>query len=313
VSLHHRWHQRAGFCNYGREQTAPRAGAAIVVATTRCTVVSLVYAGQLRNQHDRKTLFDHPSIGESFTMDRRIFEHDLIATALPYWETEAAIVRRFFRSKPSREDHIFWLKAQLWKELHPVDGYFTGLQRELTQLAANFPEIDKTIGRHQYHALLEQLTQEFNHYVLMADVLELLLGHPISAGDTFQLPQEKKLGDMRRAYANSGSVVDKAAVLVTEGGGARMFREGRKLKGGRLERMIAGAMEVVYQDEKNHYKEAAGAAARAIGSRRDLARMKKAICEVSLQRVYMRNEMFKQPLADGEIERSLSARRRNGH
>ena len=246
-------------------------------------------------------------------MDRRIFEHDLIATALPYWETEAAIVRRFFRSKPSREDHIFWLKAQLWKELHPVDGYFTGLQRELTQLAANFPEIDKTIGRHQYHALLEQLTQEFNHYVLMADVLELLLGHPISAGDTFQLPQEKKLGDMRRAYANSGSVVDKAAVLVTEGGGARMFREGRKLKGGRLERMIAGAMEVVYQDEKNHYKEPAGAPARAIGSRRDLARMKKAICEVSLQRVYMRNEMFKQPLADGEIERSLSARRRNGH
>ena len=39
-------------------------------------------------------------------------EHDLIATALPYWETEATIVRRFFQSKPTREDHIFWLKAQ---------------------------------------------------------------------------------------------------------------------------------------------------------------------------------------------------------
>ena len=33
-----------------------------------------------------------------------------------------------------------------------------------------------------------------------------------------------------------------------------MFREGRKLKGGRLERMIAKAMEVIYQDEKNHYR-----------------------------------------------------------
>ncbi len=177
------------------------------------------------------------------SLDMKNVEHELIATALPYWETEAAIVRRFFRSKPTREDHIFWLKAQLWKELHPVDGYFTGLQKELNNLVANFPKIDKTIGRHQYHALLEQLTQEFNHYVLMADVLEYLLGHPVSADDTFQLPQEKKLGDIRRAYANSGSAVDKAAVLVTEGGGARMFREGRKLRGGRLEGMIAGAME----------------------------------------------------------------------
>ena len=56
----------------------------------------------------------------------------------------------------------------------------------------------------------------------MADVLEYLLGHPVFAEDTFQLPQEKKLGDIRRRYANSGSAVDKAAVLVTEGGGARM-------------------------------------------------------------------------------------------
>jgi hypothetical protein len=146
--------------------------------------------------------------------------------------------------------------------------------------------------------------------VLMADVLEYLLGHPVSAEDTLQLPQEKKLGDIRRKYANSGSAVEKAAVLVTEGGGARMFREGRKLKGGRLERMIAAAMEVVYQDEKNHYKEAAREAARAVGSNPDLMRMKKAICEVSLQRVYMRNEMFKEPLTSGAVKSCLVSHRR---
>jgi hypothetical protein len=235
-------------------------------------------------------------------------ERELIATALPYWETEAAIVRRFFARKPSREDHIFWLKAQLWKELHPVDGYFTGLQKELTDLAARFPEIDKTIDRRKYHALLEQLTQEFNHYVLMADVLEYLLGHPISADDTFQLPQEKRLGDVRRAYSRSGSPVERAAVLVTEGGGARMFREGRKLQGGRLEKMIAAAMNVIYRDEKNHYKEAASEAARTVRGKADLAAMKRAIQAVSLQRVYMRNEMFKQPLSEEEIANRLNLR-----
>jgi hypothetical protein len=234
-------------------------------------------------------------------------EQELIRTALPYWEVEAMIVRRFFKSKPKREDHIFWLKAQLWKELHPVDGYFTGLQKELNNLVASFPQIDKTVDRHQYHSLLEQLTQEFNHYVLMADVLEYLLGHPVSAEDTFQLPQEKRLGDIRRNHANSGSPVDKAAVLVTEGGGARMFREGRKLKGGRLERMMARAMDVIYRDEKNHYKEAAREAARAVRNKQDLARMKRAVHEVSLQRVYMRNEMFKEPLTSHEIKSYLES------
>jgi hypothetical protein len=211
-------------------------------------------------------------------------EADLIRTALPFWEAEAQITRRFFNGKPSREDHIFWLKAQLWKELHPVDGYFTGIQKELSQLVALFPKI---------------------HYVLMADALEYLLGHPVSAEDTFQLPQEKKLAELRREYANSGSAVDKAAVLVTEGGGARMFREGRKLNGGRLERMIAKAMEVIYQDEKHHYKEAAREAAQAVVSRQDLPRMKKAIREISRQRVYMRNEMFREPLTGHEIKNCL--------
>ena len=237
-------------------------------------------------------------------MNREI-ERELIRTALPYWETEAHITRRFFNGKPSREDHIFWLKAQLWKELHPVDGYFTGIQKELSQLVALFPRIDKDIDRHRYHYLLQQMTQEFNHYVLMADALQYLLGHPISAEDTFQLPQEKKLAELRRGYANSGSAVDKAAVLVTEGGGARMFREGRKLDGGPLERMIAKAMEVIYQDEKNHYKEAAREAARAVKNRPDLLRMKKAIREISQQRVHMRNEMFRQPLTTEKIKNRL--------
>ena len=232
-------------------------------------------------------------------------EAELIRTALPFWEAEAQITRRFFNGKPSREDHIFWLKAQLWKELHPVDGYFTGIQKELSQLVALFPKIDKDIDRHRYHHLLEQMTQEFNHYVLMADALEYLLGHPISAEDTFQLPQEKKLAKLRREYANSGSAVDKAAVLVTEGGGARMFREGRKLKGGSFERLIAKAMEVIYQDEKNHYKEAAGEAAEAVNSPQDLQRMKRAIREISRQRVYMRNEMFREPLTGHEIKNCL--------
>lgn len=231
-------------------------------------------------------------------------EQYLMDVAYPYWETEAEIARRFFRGKPTREQHIYWLKAQLWKELHPVDGYFSGLHRELANLVELFPEVDRTIDRHYYHGLMEQLVQEFNHYVLLADIMEHLLGRKIAAEDTNQLREEKALGDLRRSYA-AGSAIEKAAVLVTEGGGARLFREGRKLKGSPLERRIAAAMDVVYQDEKNHCRAAAREAASAVRHQRDLKAMKRAIQRVSLQRVRMRNEMFLFPLSDGDVKACL--------
>jgi hypothetical protein len=71
--------------------------------------------------------------------------------------------------------------------------------------------------------------------------------------------------------------------------------------------MIASAMEVVYQDEKNHYKDAATAAAGSVQNKQNLARMKKAVHEVSLQRVYMRNEMFKASLTSNEIKSCLAS------
>ena len=236
-------------------------------------------------------------------------EQYLIDVAYPYWETEARIARRFFHSRPTREQHIHWLKAQLWKELNPVDGYFSGLHRELSNLVEMFPEVDRTVDRHHYHGLMEQLVQEFNHYVLLADIMESLLGRKIGADDTNQLPEEKALGDLRRSYA-SGSAVEKAAVLVTEGGGARLFREGRKLRGSALERRIAAAMDVVYQDEKNHCRTAAREAAAAVRNQRDLKAMKRAIQRVSLQRVRMRNEMFQMPLSKDDIESCLEKHHR---
>ena len=46
------------------------------------------------------------------------YEQELIYTAWPYWECEAEIAKRFY-AKASDEDHIFYLRAQLWKELKP--------------------------------------------------------------------------------------------------------------------------------------------------------------------------------------------------
>ena len=231
---------------------------------------------------------------------------ELIDAAHPYWEAEAEIARRFFATTDA-DGHIFYLRAQLWKELNPVDGYFNGLHRELVNAADMFPRVGIDIDRHDYHTLLEQLVSEFNHYVLLADILEHLLGRPITSDDTIQLPEEKKLGDLRRDYVENGDALDRAAVGFTEGGGAALFRVGAGIGGNEVNDMTARAMQVIYDDEKDHYMMQAREAAKQIKRPDDLARMKKAVIAVSLQRVHMRNEMFGAPMTIAEIEAFIAA------
>jgi len=241
--------------------------------------------------------------------DRNVINQDLIDTAYPYWEAEAEIAKRFF-ARAKKEDHIYYLRAQLWKELHPVDGYFNGLHKELARLVEDFPKVEKEITRHHFHFRMTQLAQEFNHYVVLADILEFLLGRRIGPKDTVQLPEEKKLGDLRRRYVASGSAIDRAAVGLTEGGGARLFREGAKLKGAKLENMTARAMKVIYDDEKSHYNEMAREAAQLIANEHDLSRMKDAVRAIGWQRVKMRNEMFRYPMTEAQLEAFVAANRR---
>ena len=233
-------------------------------------------------------------------------EKTLADAAWPYWEAEGEIAKRFF-AKATDEDHIFYLRAQLWKELNPVDGYFNGLHRELSNLVDMYPQVDKSIDRHDFHFLLTQLTEEFNHYVVLADIFEHLMGRPISPEDTVQLSEEKALGDLRRGYVEKDDPLLKAAVGFTEGGGARLFREGAKLSGSTVNEMTAKAMQVIYDDEEDHYQVQATEAVKHIESDADLQTMVDAIVAISAQRVRMRAEMFRGSMTAAEIDAYIDA------
>ena len=233
-------------------------------------------------------------------------EKTLADAAWPYWEAEGEIAKRFF-AKATDEDHIFYLRAQLWKELNPVDGYFNGLHRELSNLVDMYQQVDKSSDRHDFHFLLTQLTEEFNHYVVLADIFEHLMGRPISPEDTVQLSEEKALGDLRRGYVEKDDPLLKAAVGFTEGGGARLFREGAKLSGSTVNEMTAKAMQVIYDDEEDHYQVQATEAVKHIESDADLQTMVDAIVAISAQRVRMRAEMFRGAMTAAEIDAYIDA------
>lgn len=236
---------------------------------------------------------------------------NLIDTATPYWEAEAEIARRFYRNaKPA--DHAFYLRAQLWKELNPVDGFFNGLHRELTKAVGDFPKVGKTIDRHDYLFLLEQLVSEYSHFVLLADILEHVQKRKLTKRDLKQLPEEKKLGNIRRRHVTQGGAIGRAAVGITEGGGTALFRVGAKLKGNKINQMTANAMKVIWTDEKDHYIEQAKIAAKLIRTKKDMAAMQQAMIDVSRQRVWMRNEMFREPMTVAELEAFIARRQKRG-
>ena len=133
------------------------------------------------------------------------------------------------------------------------------------------------------------------------------MGRKICADDTIQLPEEIKLGNLRREYVNNGDDLTRAAVGFTEGGGARLFREGAKLSGNRLNKMTAKAMQVIYDDEKDHFVEQAKVCVKLIKSRADLDRMVETIEAISSQRVAMRAEMFPRAMTNSEIKAFISA------
>ena len=151
------------------------------------------------------------------------------------------------------------------------------------------------------------MTEEFEHYVVLAEVLEFVLGRKLTQDDPRQLPEDATLNEMRRRYVESGDPCLVAAMGLTEGGGASTFREASKLSGGALEEKLAGAMKLIHDDEKDHYEDAAADAARAVRTDGDLARMRHAVREVSIQRVRMRNEQFRFQMSDAEIDALIDA------
>jgi hypothetical protein len=238
---------------------------------------------------------------------------ELIDTARPYWAAEGEIPRRFVAAKPSREQYVNYLRAAVYKELNPAIGYappagfYCNLHEEFAKLVDQFPKLHKGGDRHALYRRLYMMTEEFNHYLVLADVLEFALGRPITEADIIQLPEDRALNEMRRQLMESDDPRLEAAAELTEGGGSTTFRVLSELSGGDIEARLANAMRVIYTDEKNHYEDAAEEAATLVKSDADLTMMKDAIRRVSLQRVKMRYEQFNKPLPWSEVEALIAA------
>jgi hypothetical protein len=237
----------------------------------------------------------------------------LTKLARAYRAAEEAIVRAFFAKPRKRLDHLRWLRAQAFKEYSAIKPIFSAV-------AKLYPEVDRQIDRHEFEELTEKLADETKHARLVMDLLEELTGKRIIFANLLWLPEDRKLAKIRARYSKSlatllhgnGAIktkeirrqdeeLERAAITLTEGGGGALYRVCSQLKKNGFEGKIARVFREILLDEVAHKDVGIRSLAALVRNDTAFRRAARIICEVSSQRLRMRNEQFDFPLTEDEM------------
>ena len=237
----------------------------------------------------------------------------LARLATAYRKAEVEVVNAFFKRPRASTDHVLWLKAQGFKE-------YSAIKPLIAALAALYRRIDRGVDRHRYAELTEKLADETRHARLVMDLLEEIIGRKITPRDLIWLPEDRKLARVRAQYSktyaallhgskklSSGEIarrdeeLERAAITLTEGGGGALYQVCAKLRKTGIEAKIAAVFRQILHDEVGPKETGARELASLIRSRTAYDRAAKIICDVSEQRLRMRNEQFGFPLAPNEL------------
>jgi hypothetical protein len=233
--------------------------------------------------------------------------------ARAYRAAEVRIVNAYFARPRGKSDHLRWLRAQAFKE-------YAAIRPTFTALANLYPDVDRGVDRHDFEGLTEKLADETKQARLVMDLLEEISRKRVTFADLLWLPQDRKLARIRAKYSKShagrlhGSQkrmarrtgtrrdeVEHAAVTLTEGGGRALYRVCSKLKRQGIEGQIARVFREILLHQVAHKALGGRSSVALITDEASFQRAAKIICEVSSQRLRMRNEQFGFPLSGGEL------------
>jgi hypothetical protein len=249
----------------------------------------------------------------------KAYVESLCSLAERYRRAEAEIIKAYFAAVRNKKQHVYWLKAQAFKE-------YSAIKPLLKILSTFYPRLDGEVDRHEFEEIAEKLAEETKHARLVMDLLEELGEKKLKPGDLPWLPADKKLARVRARYSKTFAALlhgsktpsekemrrrdeglERAAVTLTEGGGGALYEVCVRLKKGAMERKIAAAFREIYRDEIDHKNAGARNLAKLVRSRADFERAGEIIRQVSSQRLRMRNEQFGFPLKEEKL-RALERR-----
>ncbi|HEY7220735.1 MAG TPA: hypothetical protein VH985_20340 [Candidatus Binatia bacterium] len=232
----------------------------------------------------------------------------LTRLARAYAAAERAVIAAFFEKPRKPTDHLHWLKAQGFKE-------YSAIKPLIAALTALYPNIDRGVSRQDYAELTGKLADETKHARLVMELIEEIAGRRITPSNLAWLPQDRRLAKVRAKYSKSyarllhgaGKVsareirrrdqaLERAAITLTEGGGGALYQVCDRLKRRGVEGKIAKVFHEILLDETEHKDSGGRALATLIRNEASFRHATEIICEISAQRLRMRNEQFGFPL-----------------
>ncbi len=240
------------------------------------------------------------------TKRKEQLSRELVEVGGKFWAGEAEISRQFFSQPRSVDEQARWLRLQVYKEMYgsglvgPKEGIIRSFLDDLRQ---RIETISTTQERNDFERDLRVLREEFTHFKLFADALELVTGKPVDKDElkTWQLPEDKKLQAVRDGFRKRGKVGE-LAIMFTEGGGSSLFLEGKKIGGDTVSDAIAKVCDVIYTDEIEHGEHGAHDVDSEIDSEEDWAQVREMVTAICQQRLRMRYNMFGMPLDEKRIQ-----------
>src|SRR5438067_11042342 len=198
------------------------------------------------------------------------------------------------------------------RELFPVNR-LAGATRQV-------PELERSVDRHRFAAMLAHIAEEVKHYTLVADVAEWLAGRPLTAAEAREyevcgaasddsllrerqanprLPEANAMLELRWRFRTEHPMEFSDAVMrLTEGGGGAAFLEGGRLSGDGFRERYAAAMRAFAAEElEPGPRRVPGFVAKYVNSEADLALATSQLREVMAQHLRVRNEIYGYPLS----------------
>jgi hypothetical protein len=216
-----------------------------------------------------------------------------------YWAGEAEVAATFFEVPHTADEHLYWLKSQMVRELGWPDGR---LERTLQAYRA----VEREQDRHTVHAMLQNAEEEYSHYVVLADIAEAAAGRRVLPDEIMynkDLPEWKALDKVRTREADW----DNAVSGLHEGGGLGIYWTAMHLppmEADPYREQIAAAMAMIYDDEIEHAARGFRSVVRVAATATEAMwqRVAEKVNQIGYHRVRMRNEQFGFPLSEGRIQ-----------
>lgn len=250
---------------------------------------------------------------QDFELEQRIA--DLKSAPQRWWAGEAEVVRVYFSRQRKKEDDIRWLTLQAAREL--------GTAVRLLDVAPGMlDEIESSVDRHEFEGAMRSIYEEARHYRLLADILETLTATKVDPKEILpysgtlkerkghpELPaMTEEIEVTRKLYQEYGELAE-VALSFFEGGGAAIFYSGSRLleypyvsySNGQVERRIAEAMKVIFEDEMRHGPVHIREAAKKIRSEQECQMARQIIEAKAKVHLRLRNETFGYPLSEKRL------------